>query len=699
MHLHKTRPDSLSQPLTTIPGVGDVMKKALQRLGCVYIKDLLYHLPSHVIERKTITGPAWKYVGESVRARFMVESWDDPPRNRHINPKKPFRIYGHIRGTAVDIVYFNQYPHYHLQWLQPGMHVFVSGKLDQFGKSLTIAHPDYLVQEARAHQIPDIDIVYPLTKGLSNKQLLKFLDFVLQRIPDLPEWLTETSYPRWKQSILSAHHPSTLHDIATSHARQRLAYDELLAHQLALGWVRQQGRTQKGTSYQFDGQLQQKALQRVGFSLTQGQQDVLTTIASDQRSSQQMMRLLQGDVGCGKTVIALCTLLNAIEAGYQGAFMAPTDLLAQQHATWIKSILLPMGIHVALLTGRTKAKERTEILASLYAGSTSLLIGTHALFQSDVQFKQLGCIIIDEQHRFGVKQRMALIQKGLSPDVLVMTATPIPRTLALTQFGDMEVSQLKEKPLGRVPITTRIISISRLDDVMHATQRAIEKGDQIYWVCPLIEQNIDETQAANDMAAVTERYRYLYHMLPNQVGFIHGQMKGQEKDDIMMRFSQGELKILVATTVIEVGIHVPNATIMIIEQAERFGLAQLHQLRGRIGRGSKASFCLLLHGHALNETSRSRLEVMRETEDGFRIAEEDLVLRGSGDVVGIKQSGMPHFKVAILPDHMPLLEKAHQEATTILQHDPNLTSEKGRYQRILMDLFDYDLEKQCVYSG
>lgn len=675
------------------------MQKALVRLGCYRIKDLLYHLPMQLVERVPVTGPLWKYVGQSVHARFLVESWDEIPRGRRINPKQPFKIYGQVRGTPLELVFFSQYPFYHLQWMRPGMHVAVSGKLEQFGKCLTIAHPDYLLREERAGQIPEHDVVYPLTKGLSNKQFLKFLDYALQRVPELPEWLEEGKQPRWRQSVLSAHHPSSLQEVSSSPARQRLAYDELLAHQLALCWVRHRGRMKDGKAYQFSGSLKEKALGRVGFELTNGQKQVLFDIEQDQKAPTQMMRLLQGDVGSGKTVIALCAMLNMVEIGGQGAIMAPTDLLAKQHAMWMQSVLEPLGVKVGLLTGRCKARERKVILEEIKDGQIHIVVGTHALFQPDVLFHNLGMIVIDEQHRFGVKQRLALIEKGISPDVLVMTATPIPRTLALTQFGDMDVSKLSEKPTGRPPLVTRVVSSARVDDVISAVKRAIEKGDQLYWVCPLIEQKDDDVQAAEDMAAVEERYRFLYHMFPGHVGFVHGQMKAEEKDEVMTQFAEGTLRLIVATTVIEVGIHVPNATIMIIEQAERFGLAQLHQLRGRIGRGTKDSFCLLVHGHALSEVGKRRLEVMRETTDGFRIAEEDLELRGSGDVVGIKQSGMPHFKLAVLPDHMPLLEKAHQEAAAFMKEDPDFVSERGKRLRMLLALFDYDLHAQEVYSG
>jgi ATP-dependent DNA helicase RecG len=407
-----------------------------------------------------------------------------------------------------------------------------------------------------------------------------------------------------------------------------------------------------------------------------------------------MLRLLQGDVGSGKTVVALLAMARAVEAGGQAALMAPTEILARQHLATVAPLAERAGLRTAILTGREKGRERSDTLAGLADGSIDIVIGTHALFQEAVTFQNLAFAVVDEQHRFGVHQRLAMTAKGDAPDMLVMTATPIPRTLVLTAFGDMDVSKLTEKPAGRQPVRTVTLPMERLSELVGRIRDAVTEGQKIYWICPLVE----ESEEAKLMSA-QERYDALKPVFGDRLGLVHGRMKGADKDAAMRAFKEGETRVLVATTVIEVGVDVPDATIMVIEHAERFGLAQLHQLRGRVGRGSKPSSCVLLYKEPLSETATRRLSVMRETEDGFVIAEEDLKLRGEGELLGTRQSGTPGFQVARIEFHADLLEAARDEARLILSRDPDLQSERGEALRLLLYLFGRDEAVRLLRAG
>jgi ATP-dependent DNA helicase RecG len=552
-----------------------------------------------------------------------------------------------------------------------------------------------VVPEADADKLPLVEPVYPLTEGLTVNVVRKAAEGALARMPSPPEWqdaawLRQQDWPAFGAALSALHQPPDPGAVAPeTPAWSRLAYDELLAGQLALVLVRASQKRLSGRPSHGDGRLAKKITAALPYSLTPSQVRAVSEINADLAKPERMLRLLQGDVGSGKTVVALLAVATVIEAGRQTALMAPTEILARQ----LHKTIAPLA-EGAVLTGRERGRERADILARLESGDLDLLIGTHALFQDEVAFRDLALAIVDEQHRFGVHQRLALARKGEAVDVLVLTATPIPRTLVLTYFGDMDVSQLREKPAGRQPIDTRAVPLSRINDVVSAVGRALERGERVYWVCPLVAES-----EVSDLAAAEQRYAELQQYFDAAVDLVHGKMKGADKDAAMARFAAGETQLLVATTVIEVGVDVPEATVMVIEHAERFGLAQIHQLRGRVGRGSARSTCLLLYRAPLGETAKARIEILRETEDGFRIAEEDLRLRGEGDVLGTRQSGMPGFRVARIETHGPLLEPARKDAQLILSRDPDLTSSRGEALRHLLYLFERDEAIRLLRAG
>jgi ATP-dependent DNA helicase RecG len=557
-----------------------------------------------------------------------------------------------------------------------------------------------VVDEQGFAALPLIEPVYPLTEGLAAGNVRRAIDGALAKLPDLPEWQDEAwvsreRLPAFAAALRHLHRPAEPHDIAPeSAAWTRLAYDELLAGQLALALVRAHMRRQAGRGSASEGRLRARVMKALPYALTHSQQKAVDDIIADLARPQRMLRLLQGDVGSGKTVVALIAAAAVIEAGRQAAFMAPTEILARQHLKTIAPLAEAAGLRIAILTGRERGPARKEILNRLTLGDIDLLLGTHALFQEDVAFHDLALAIVDEQHRFGVHQRLALAQKGEAVDVLVLTATPIPRTLVLTYFGDMDVSELREKPPGRQPIDTRAMPLERLDEVEEAIDRALGEGKRAYWVCPLVEES-----EKSDLAAAQARFEDLRKRFGNQADLVHGRMKGPERDAAMARFAAGETQLLVATTVIEVGVDVPEASIMVIEHAERFGLAQLHQLRGRIGRGASHSTCLLLYKAPLGETAKARIAVLRETEDGFRIAEEDLKLRGEGDLLGTRQSGMPGFRIARIETHGKYLGPARDDAGFILSRDATLTTSRGQALRQLLYLFGKDEAITLIRAG
>ncbi|MCP4394759.1 MAG: ATP-dependent DNA helicase RecG [Alphaproteobacteria bacterium] len=688
---------SLFTDIKTLKGIGDRIAVHYDRLcGGTRILDLIWHLPTGIIDRTYTPKIADAPAGVVVTLKVTVDKHaPSPPRNR----KVPYRVRCSDDAGFITLVFFNAKADYLQRMLPEGEERVISGIIEDYNGGRQMPHPDYIVEPDKIDEFPKIEAVYPLTAGLTQKMVGRTLRAVLKHVPNLPEWLSsghaeKEKWSKWKDAVLEAHNPTNGVDTLLTPAVKRLAYDELLAGQLALALVRQRMKKKVGRSIDGDERLRKKVLQALPFELTEAQARVVKEINDDMASKDRMLRLLQGDVGSGKTVVALMAALNAVEIGGQVAIMVPTDLLSRQHFATIEKYASPAGVNVALLTGRDKGKKRNEILEKLVSGEVDIIVGTHALFQDDVEYKDLALAIIDEQHRFGVHQRLGLTKKGRAADVLVMTATPIPRTLTMTIYGDMDVSKIDGMPPGRKPVDTRVLSAQKLDEVTAGIKRAIGKGARIYWVCPLVEES--ETL---DLAAAEDRYYYLKSELGDKVGLVHGRMKGIEKDAVMEKFVKGDLDVLVATTVIEVGVDVPEASIMVIEHAERFGLAQLHQLRGRIGRGEAASTCILLYGNGLTETAKSRLKIMRETEDGFVIAEEDLRLRGAGEVLGTRQSGLPELKVADMYVHSDLLATARKDALFVMDNDPKLETERGKALKVLLYLFEKDAVVQTIEGG
>jgi len=694
--------DPLFASITSLAGIGPKQAALFRRLlgrteAEPRVVDLLFHLPTSVVDRSKRCTLRDAVSGEVVTVAVITDVHRPAPHNRH---RAPYRIYAHDDTGDIVLTYFNT-PQNYLERLFPvGELRYISGTLATWDGVLQMVHPDRVVSAADLDKLPLIEPVYPLTEGLGQRQVGRAIESALTRLPAVQEWqdasfIRQQNWPTFDAALRVLHHPDAPGDGAPEGpARSRLAYDELLAGQLALAMVRAHVRRPAGRAQAGDGLLRARLATALPYTLTASQQQAITDIAADLAKPQRMLRLLQGDVGSGKTVVALFSAAAVIEAGRQAALMAPTEILARQHLATIAPLAEAVGISVALITGRERGRDRQRVLDGLAAGQIDLVVGTHALFQEDIAFKDLGLAIIDEQHRFGVHQRLALARKGEAVDVLVLTATPIPRTLVLTYFGDMDASSLREKPPGRQPIDTRTVPLSRLGDVVEAVGRAITSGQRVYWVCPLVEES--ETV---DLAAAEERYRFLAERFGAAVGLIHGKMKGRDKDAAMARFASGESSLLVATTVIEVGVDVPEATVIVVEHAERFGLAQLHQLRGRVGRGEGRSTCLLLYRAPLGETAKARLAIMRETEDGFRIAEEDLRLRGEGDVLGARQSGMPGFRIARLDLHGGLIETARDDAALTMARDPGLESERGQALRLLLYLFERDEAIRLLRAG
>ncbi len=692
------RPDILNPlfaDVETLPGVGPRLAKAFERLAGPRVVDLCWHLPSGIIDRGYTPKVMEAEPGRVATVTVEVGA-HEPPRS----PRAPYRVRCFDDSGALDLVFFHAKGPYLQKILPVGEMRVVSGKVEHYHGLPQMTHPDHVAPPEERQSVAGVEPVYPLTAGLTPKMVAKAVRAALSRAPDLPEWqdaayLCQQGWQAWRESLLAAHKPQSEQELlASAPPRQRLAYDELLSSQLALALVRRQQVRLKGRAIQGDGHLREKALAALPFELTGSQRHAVAEILGEMGSANRMLRLLQGDVGSGKTVVALLAMLTAVEAGFQAALMAPTEILARQHFATIQPLAESAGVEVLLLTGRDKGKARARALERIAGGEVALVVGTHALFQEDVSFRDLGIAVIDEQHRFGVHQRMSLQSKGRGVDVLVMTATPIPRTLMLTSYGDMETSRLTEKPAGRQPVDTRAVSLDRLNEVVEGVGRAIARGQQVFWVCPLVAES--ET---SEVAAAEERYAALKLRFGERVALVHGKMKAAEKDRAMAAFRDGEADLLVATTVIEVGVDVPAATVMVIEHAERFGLAQLHQLRGRIGRGSERSSCILLYQGPLGETAKSRLNVLRETDDGFRIAEEDLRLRGAGELLGTRQSGFPDSRLADLAEHEDLLAAARDDARLILERDPELSTPRGQALRVLLYLFERDAAVRYLRSG
>lgn len=682
--------------LESLPGVGPRIARSLAGLGVEKPRDLLFHLPHSVIDRRL--RPSIRAVQPPALCSVEVEILSHRPAQGR---GRPWRVVVQDRETSFDLVYFQPRREWLQQALPIGARRIVSGKVELFDGVAQMVHPDHVLPPEGAATLPDFEPVYPLTAGLGQRVVARAAAGALALAPDLPEWIdpalmAREGWPGWRAALAAAHAPAGPADVMpVAPARERLAYDELLAHQLTLALARMTARRQRGRANAGDGGLRARVREALPFAPTGAQERAIEEIAADMAGPLRMNRLLQGDVGAGKTLVALMALLVAVEAGGQGALMAPTEILARQHHAGLAAWASAAGVRLELLTGRDKGQERAAKLAALARGDIDILVGTHALFQAEVAFADLRLAVIDEQHRFGVRQRMDLGAKGPAVDVLVMTATPIPRSLALAHYGDMDLSLLDEKPPGRSPIRTVLVARSRMEEVVARLGRALEEGRQAYWVCPLVEES--ETVS---LTAATERHKALAAALGHErVGLVHGQLPPAEKDAAMARFVAGETRLLVATTVIEVGVDVPAASIMVIEGAEHFGLAQLHQLRGRVGRGAEASTCLLLYATPLGEAARRRLETLRDTEDGFRIAEEDLAMRGAGDVLGVAQSGLPRFRIADLERQADLMALAQSDARTLLAADPDLTGARGQAARILLWLTEQDRAIRMIRAG
>lgn len=678
----------LFREISALKGVGKATSERIARAsGGLRILDLLWHLPTGTLDR-TAMPPLADAPDKSILTAIVTVD-THTPNTRY--SKRPYQVQCFNETGKIQLVYFSAKMDYLMNLLPPREQRVISGQVEWYKDTLQMVHPHYVAPVEKLPQIARFEPQYGLTEGLSQRQVGTAVRQVLSALPEFPEWqdpafMRQQAWPDVATCLRRMHYAEEGEQLQ---ARRRLAYDELLANQLALSIVRQRDRAGKGRPIKAKGTLVSKCRAALPFTLTEAQKEVLKEIINDLAAPARMVRLLQGDVGSGKTIVALLAMLYVIEAGKQAVCLAPTEILARQHAATMQRFITQAGlegtVRVGLLLGKQKAAAREALLSSIQSGETHIIVGTHAVFQDAVQYHDLGMAVIDEQHRFGVKQRLLLTEKGRDVDTLLLTATPIPRSLALTYYGDVEVSSIREKPAGRLPIDTRAIGLSRLIEMQQAVVRAVQNNEKVYWICPMIEAT--ETE---DVAAVEARAATLEKLLPGKVGTMHGRMEAEEKQRAMQAFLDGDVRVLVATTVVEVGVDVPDATIMIIEHANRFGLAQLHQLRGRVGRSDKASSCVLLCDEPLGEMGRRRMQIMRETNDGFKIAEEDLDLRGSGEVLGTRQSGFPAFRIADMVRDRDLLLTARDDAKLVLETDSKLRSPRGEALRHLLYLFEYD---------
>lgn len=699
--MHIQRPESLFclfAPVTSLPGIGKKTATTIAKKTGPHIIDLLRHMPASILDRRP--RPLLQNVENGQLATFQIHVLAvDLPYGR---TRRPARIAAETTDGQIDLIFFHAKSDYLQKILPVGTDHIISGRVEIYNAKVQMIHPDYIFPLAQAWQMPEIEPVYPLTAGLHNKMLRRAIDAGIQILPHLPEWIndgiiTQKNWPNFKTAMTCLHRPKNQEDVSPhAPARMRLAFDELFANQLALSLLRAQtiaaiaGQSVRGTG-QFAGQL----LASLPFVPTDAQMRVIDEIKTDQNAQMRMLRLLQGDVGSGKTFVALMAMILAIEAGFQTALLAPTEILARQHHHSINNMVKPLGIECDLLIAQMKASEKKQVLERLQSGASKIVIGTHALLSDDVHFSRLGLAVVDEQHRFGVRQRLVLGQKGNGCDILVMTATPIPRSLAMTAYGDLHISRLDEKPKNRRHIKTVALPLERLDEVIDRLKQIIHTGQRIYWICPLVE----ETDKM-DISAAEDRYKELCNILPDaQISLVHGRMKSDIREEAMTKFKQGQSQILVATTVIEVGVDISEASIVIIEHAERFGLAQLHQLRGRVGRGDIESFCILLYQKPLSDTGQSRLKIMCQTNDGFVIAEEDLRLRGPGEVLGQRQSGFPEFALVDLDAHKDLIDLARQQAEHVIAQNKPMTDKDMHPYAVLLSLFERDSAVQFLDSG
>ena len=685
----------LFSSVSSLAGVGPKATTALQNLGVTRVRDFLFFLPVGGTARVKTTDVLSMLLPSFVTIEVFVKS--------HLQSKKngPVRVLVACAGVELELIFF----HARSDWIKSKLPIndtkVVSGKLESFVSGLQIVHPDYIVAVSDLETVPDFEPIYPLSKGLSQKALIKIISQANNRNIFFEEWINRSVFeshrwPSFQKAVSLAHHPQSISEVQPKNlARERLAFDELFAHQISLALARKKYRKTKGISIESSGLFASQIRGILPYSLTKAQEGAISDIKHDLRSDLRMNRLLQGDVGSGKTIVAFVAILTVVEFGGQACLLAPTEILARQHYDTVSEFTKLIKVNIILLTGRDKGSLRRDKLEQIESGVAEIIIGTHALFQESVIYKKLLFAVIDEQHRFGVRQRMELGNKGPNVDVLVMTATPIPRSLSLTYYGDMDISILNEKPKSRMPIKTAVMSDGRIDSILDRLEESLNKNRRVYWVCPLIEES-----EVLVLTSAEFRFNILKERFPKKnIGLVHGQMPADEKDEVMRMFSSGEINLLVSTTVIEVGVDVPSASIMIIEGAERFGLAQLHQLRGRVGRGSHESSCILIYSGTLGKNSKARLEILRDTEDGFKISEEDLRIRGAGDVLGIQQSGLPQFLVANLETQNNLLEIARDDARLLLDSDPNLMTKRGLAVRELLYLMDLQRALQYIKVG
>jgi len=689
--------------VSTLKGVGPAVAQAMQRLltgrraelaeqPIPTLRDLVFHLPGGSIDRRQVSAIAQLKQGDYVTLEVEVVDHTPPPR---IKRRIPYKVLVRDATGVLTLNFYTVKGDYLIRQLPVGQRRILCGSVDMLHGNPIISHPDVIAPPEKRDEVLALAPSYPLVAGLSQRVLSRLIKQAVEKVSVLPEWqdaklLEQRGWPSFHHALRALHAPIEAEDIVPQGvARTRLAYDELLAGQVALALSRRNQQRESGCVIEPNMQVMMALMKALPFTFTVGQQRVLEELLNDMRSGHRMLRLLQGDVGSGKTILAFAAMAQVVASGFQACLMAPTDLLARQHLQSLQPLADALRMPIALLSGKMKKPEREKLQAALASGAVKLVVGTHALFQDEVTFQKLGLVVVDEQHRFGVGQRMKLTAKGDAPHLLQMTATPIPRSLCMTLYGDMEVSNLTERPPGRKPIDTRAVPGARMAEVIEALGRVLDTGEKAYWVCPLIETPDEDSEVA-DLAAAEERARVLEKIFPGKVALVHGQMKLAEREAVMQSFAFGDKQLLVATTVVEVGVNVPEATVMVVEHAERFGLAQLHQLRGRVGRSERPSRCILLYHGKLSETARDRLRIMRESNDGFLIAEEDLRLRGAGDVLGTRQTGLPDFLLADMAHHLPLIRMAHDEAKLILHRDMNLLGERGRALRILLALFDYD---------
>ena len=687
--------NSIYSSITTLPGIGPKIENLFNRMGIYRKLHFLWHIPYNVIKREHHKNVHDAKVSSLISIKVKII--------KHIPSKfkrQPYRINCICGDTPIDIVYFYARHPVMRATLPVGKEKIISGKLEYYKNTYQITHPSHVIDSYNSDQIKDIEPVYSLTSGLSQRIVIKYLEKILQSLPKFNEWidnktLNKYTFNNWGKSIQAIHNPDNSEDLINNNIyRKRLAYDELLAHQLAIAIIRNSNQKQKGLSFSSKDNLVDKFKKTLPFKLTKSQLNSWIEIEKDLISNNQMIRLLQGDVGSGKTVVALLSMLFSVDSNYQAAIMVPTSILANQHYETISNLLKDFKIEIILLTGNDKGKLRLEKKEKIKNGFAQIIVGTHALIQDDVNFKKIGLVVIDEQHRFGVFQRMAFTYKGVKPSILVMSATPIPRTLSLAAYGDMDESRITEKPVGRKNITTTSLTFSKELKLIERLKEKLKTNEKVYWICPLVEESEEL-----DLKAATVRFENLSKIFKNQVLLVHGRLKEKEKEDVMEKFKNKDYKILVATTVIEVGIDIKNATSIIIEHAERFGLAQLHQLRGRVGRNNIQSSCILLHKNSIGENAKRRIQKMKETNNGFEIAEEDLNIRGAGEVLGRKQSGLPSFKLADLSLDSDLLEDARINSIKIIEENPNLQNKEGESLKDLLYLFERDIAIKTLKAG